>query len=143
LATVTSTTTEHMTRHFCKILWMLILLLTRADLGMAEDASAGEKVFGKCKVCHQVGERAKNSVGPQLNGIVGRKAGTAAGYAYSAANKNCGLTWDAPTLKRYLQNPAATVPGTKKVFSGLRDAQELDDLILYLQQFGSDGRKPP
>ena len=60
----------------------------------AQDAALGEKVFLKCKACHQIGEGAKNAVGPVLNGVVGRKAGTYADYSYSDANKNSGVTWD-------------------------------------------------
>src|SRR6201996_4906327 len=68
----------------------------------APDAAAGEKVFLKCKACHQIGEGAKNAVGPVLNGVVGRKAGTYPDYSYSDANKNSGITWDEATLKEYL-----------------------------------------
>ena len=85
----------------------------------AQDAALGEKVFLKCKACHQIGEGAKNAVGPVLNGVVGRKAGTYPDYSYSDANKNSGITWDEATLKEYLKNPRAKVPGTKMIFPGL------------------------
>ncbi|MBV9702075.1 MAG: c-type cytochrome, partial [Methylobacteriaceae bacterium] len=78
----------------------------------AQDAAAGEKVFVKCKACHQIGETAKNAVGPVLNGIVGRKAGTYPDYNYTEADKDSGLTWDEATLKDYLKNPRAKVHGT-------------------------------
>ncbi len=108
---------------------------------LAQDAAAGEKVFAQCKICHQIGETAKNSVGPVLNGVVGRAAGSVAGYAYSAANKNSGLTWDEATLREYLTDPKAKVPGTKMAFAGIKDPQKLNDLIAYMKQFGADGKK--
>lgn len=107
----------------------------------AQDPEAGEKVFAKCRVCHQIGEGAKNSVGPELNGVVGRKAGTVEGYSYSAANKNSGLTWDEATLKEYLKNPRAKVPGTKMLFAGLDKEKDIDNAIAYMKQFGPDGKK--
>jgi cytochrome c len=91
-------------------------LVVSIGAAAAQDAAAGEKVFAKCKACHQVGENAKNVVRPVLNGVVGRPAGTYPGYHYSDANKNSGITWDEATLKEYLKNPKAKVPGTKMVF---------------------------
>ena len=76
-----------------------------------------------------------------LNGVVGRKAGTYPGYAYSEANKNSGLTWDEATLKDYLKNPRAKVPGTKMIFPGLPKEEDIDNVIAYLKQFGPDGKK--
>lgn len=107
----------------------------------AQDAAAGEKVFLKCKACHQVGEGAKNAVGPVLNGVVGRKAGTVEGYSYSEANKGSGLTWDEATLKEYLKNPKAKVPGTKMIFPGLPSDADIDNVIAYLKQFDATGKK--
>lgn len=107
----------------------------------AQDAAAGEKVFNLCRPCHQVGESAKNIVGPALNGIIGRPAGAYPGYSYSAANKNSGLVWDEATFRKYIKDPRATVPGTKMVFAGLKDDKKIDDLLAYLKQFGADGKK--
>jgi cytochrome c len=107
----------------------------------AQDAAAGEKVFLKCKACHQIGEGAKNAVGPVLNGVVGRKAGTYPDYSYSEANKNSGITWDEATLKEYLKNPRGRVPGTKMFFPGLTKEEDIDNVIAYLKQFGPDGKK--
>lgn len=107
----------------------------------AQDATAGEKVFNKCRACHQIGESAKDAVGPVLNGIVGRPAGTYPGYSYSEANKNSGITWDEATLKVYLKNPRAKVPGTKMIFPGLTKDEDIDNIIAYLKQFGPDGKK--
>jgi cytochrome c len=116
-------------------------LAASSGYSAAQDAAAGEKVFLKCKVCHQIGENAKNSVGPVLNGVVGRKAGTVEGYNYSDANKSSGLTWDEATLKEYLPNPRAKVPGTKMTFAGLPNPADVDNVIAYLKQFGPDGKK--
>ncbi len=123
--------------------WLLAAaaLLAAIVSAHAQDAEAGEQVFKKCKVCHQIGEGAHNFVGPELNGVVGRKAGTVPGYNYSEANKNSGITWDEATLKEYLKNPQAKVPGTKMVFPGLPNEKDIDNVIAYLKQFGPDGKK--
>jgi cytochrome c len=118
-----------------------LVVLTSTTASMAQDAEAGEKVFAVCKVCHQVGETAKNAVGPVLNGIIGRKAGTYAGYNYSDANKNSGLTWDEATFRDYIKDPKAKVPGTKMIYAGLKDDQKIGDLFAFLKQFGPDGKK--
>lgn len=107
----------------------------------AGDPAAGEKVFLVCKTCHQIGEGAKNGVGPEQNGLVGRKAGTVEGYNYTEANKNSGIVWTEDKLKEYLQDPRKMIPGTKMVFAGLKDEQKIDDVIAYLKQFGPDGKK--
>ena|SRR5215217_7345041 len=107
----------------------------------AQDAAAGEKVFAPCKACHQIGETAKNAVGPELNGVIGRKAGTVEGYNYSPANKNSGLTWDEATFAEYIKDPKAKVPGTKMIFPGVKDEQKIKDLTAYLKQFDASGKK--
>ncbi|MCO5091761.1 cytochrome c family protein [Bosea sp. (in: a-proteobacteria)] len=117
-----------------------ILALSPA-LAHAQDAAAGEKVFAPCKACHQIGANAKNVVGPVMNGIIGRKAGTVEGYSYSAANKNSGLTWDEATFAEYIKDPKAKIPGTKMLYVGLKDEQKIKDLIAFLKQFDSSGKK--
>lgn len=109
---------------------------------LAQDAGAGEKSFNKCRACHQVGETAKNTVGPVLNGLFGRKSGTVEGYNYSDANKNSGITWDEAVFTDYIKDPKAKIPGTKMVFVGIKNEQEIKDLTAYLKQFGKDGKKP-
>ena len=116
-------------------------LLATAGSASAQDAAAGEKIFLKCKACHQIGETAKNAVGPVLNGVVGRHSGSIEGYNYSEANKNSGLTWDEATLKEYLKNPKAKVPGTKMAFPGLSSDDDINNVVAYLKQFGADGKK--
>jgi cytochrome c len=107
----------------------------------AGDAAAGEAKFKVCKVCHQVGENARNFVGPELNGVVGRRAGTVPGYNYSDANKNSGLIWDEATLAKYLHSPREVVPGTKMAFPGMSNDDDIANVIAYLKQFGPDGKK--
>ena len=120
----------------------LVLIASGAGAAQAAgDPEAGAKVFLVCKTCHQIGEGAKNSVGPEQNGLIGRKAGSVAGHNYSDANKNSGITWTEENLKKYLHDPKAMVPGTKMVYAGLKDDKKIDDLIAYLKQFGPDGKK--
>jgi cytochrome c len=107
----------------------------------AGDAAAGEKVWAKCKACHQVGETAKNMVAPQLNGLDGRAAGAAEGYNYSEALKGSGITWNEASFKEFVKNPKAKVAGTKMVFQGLAAEKDQDDLWAYLASFGADGKK--
>ena len=102
---------------------------------LAQDAAAGEKIFAQCKACHQAGPTAKNAVGPVLNGLFGRKAGTVQGYSYSEANKKSGLTWDEATFRDYIKDPKAKIPGTKMVYAGLKDEKRVSDLIAHLHTF--------
>ncbi|HEV7439860.1 MAG TPA: cytochrome c family protein [Methylobacterium sp.] len=96
----------------------------------AQDAAAGEKAFAPCKACHAFG---KNGVGPDLKGVVGRKAGSHEGYNYSAAVKGSGVTWDEANLKEWLKDPKAKIPGNKMVYPGLKDDKKLEDVIAYLK----------
>src|ERR1700742_802261 len=123
--------------------WSLsgLALLGSMGAASAQDAALGEKVFLKCKACHQIGEGAKDAVGPVLNGVIGRKAGTYPGYAYSDANKNSGITWDEETFSVYIKDPRAKIPGTKMIFVGVKDDQKIKDLIAFLKSYGPDGKK--
>jgi cytochrome c len=121
---------------------MSILTLASVRVACAEgDAAAGAVTFKACRTCHQIGETARNFVGPELNGVVGRKAGTVPGYNYSDANKNSGVTWDEATLTKYLKSPREVVPGTKMAFPGLPGDGDIVNVIAYLKQFGPDGKK--
>ncbi|MBK5528831.1 cytochrome c family protein [Pseudomonas sp. TH06] len=118
----------------------LALILTAGLLSTAAhaagDPEAGAKIFPRlCGGCHQVGESARPGFGPQLNGIIGRPAGTSANYVYSDAMKNSGVTWDREKLRAYLKNPKDVVPGTRMIFWGLSDEEKLDNLLAYLQGF--------
>ncbi len=113
-------------------------LLAQAAPG---DAAAGEKTALICRACHQIGPGATNAVGPVLNGVVGRKAGTYPGYDYSSANKSSGIVWTPAELNKYLANPQKVVPGTKMIFPGLPSEQDRQNVIAYLETFKPDGSK--
>lgn len=119
----------------------LAALSLDAAPAQAGDAAAGEKVFNRCKACHQVGEKAKNRVGPVLNGIVERAAGSAEGFRYSDAMSDSGLTWDEATLSAFLADPKATVPGNKMAFPGLRKDEDIADVIAFLASYNADGTR--
>jgi cytochrome c len=109
-----------------------------ASAVLAQDADNGAEVFKRCRACHDVGETAKNKVGPILNGIVGRKAGTIEGFNYSDANKKAGAdgwVWTEEKMMEYLLNPRAAMPGNKMAYAGLKDEQDRKDLIAYLKKF--------
>jgi nitrite reductase (NO-forming) len=97
----------------------------------AGDASAGRLVFRKCQACHSI-EPGKNLLGPSLAGVIGRKAGTEAGYNYSPAMKSADIVWSAQTLDQYLTDPAKVVPGNKMPFPGLKTDHDRADVIAYL-----------
>ena len=102
------------------------------------DAEKGERVFNKCKACHAVGEDAKNKVGPVLNGIIGRPAGTVEDFNYSdalLAKAEEGLVWDEDSLAEYLEKPRDYIEGTKMSFAGLRKEEEIENVIAYLATF--------
>ena len=88
--------------------------------------------FAQCKTCHAV-EPGRAMIGPSLVGIHGKPAASAQGYAYSAALKSSGLTWDDATLDRYLEAPMQTVPGTKMVYPGVKDAAKRAEIVAYLK----------
>jgi cytochrome c len=90
--------------------------------------------------CHAIGAGAKNKVGPELNGIDGRKSGTAEGYSYSDANKNSGITWNKDQFLEYIKEPKTKIPGTKMVFAGIKNEKEANDLWAFLSQYDKDGK---
>ena len=104
--------------------------------GSTASAEAGEEVFKLCRACHEVGPNAKNKLGPALNSIIGRKAGTVTGFAYSAANKSAGetgLVWTEAELDTYLADPRNYMPGNRMAFVGVKDDRDRADLIAYLR----------
>jgi cytochrome c len=104
------------------------------------DPAAGKTSFNKCLACHSIGDGAKNKVGPELNGLDGRKSGSAPDYSYSDANKNSGITWNEAQFKDYIKDPKAKVPGTKMIFPGIKNEKEINDLWAYVSQFDADGK---
>ena len=111
-----------------------------ASAALAQDVAAGKASFNKCLACHAIGEGARNKVGPELNGLDGRKAGTAPDYSYSDANKNSGITWNEAEFKDYIRDPKAKVPGTKMTFIGIRSEKEISDLWAFVSQYDKDGK---
>jgi cytochrome c len=106
------------------------------DADLVED---GEKVFRRCAACHQIGEGAESRVGPPLEGVIGRAAGTFEGFKYSDAMVEAGaggLVWDDETLHEYLENPKAMVKGTKMAFAGLKKPEDRDAVIAYIEANG-------
>ena len=101
-----------------------------ATQAVAQDAQAGAALYRRCSVCHS--STGAISVGPPLNGVVGRAAGTVPRYTYSKAMTSRAMVWDRATLDRFLTRPQALVPGTKMGFAGLNNAKERQDLIAYL-----------
>ena len=125
------------------LLTAVALVLAASTSVQAQDVAAGERVYGQCRACHQIGPTAKNAVGPIHNGLFGRKAGSIPGYTYSTANKESGLTWDEATFREYIRDPKAKIPGTKMVYPGLKDEQRITDLIAFIKQFDAQGNKTP
>jgi cytochrome c len=127
------------------MLLAVLALVGAAGSALAQDADlvdAGKKVFQRCAACHMVGPDAKNRVGPELNGVIGRTAGTLEGYKYSNAMVDAGaggLVWSEETLHEYLADPRAMVKGTKMAFAGLKKAEEVDAVIAYIEANGGAG----
>lgn len=97
------------------------------------DAEKGKKVFNKCKACHEA-DSEKNKVGPSLQGLFGRTAGTVEGFNYSDAMRSSGIVWNQETLDAYLADPKGNVPGNKMAFPGLKKEDDRANVIAYLEQ---------
>ncbi|WP_312359402.1 cytochrome c family protein [Agrobacterium sp.] len=104
------------------------------------DVAKGEAVFKRCSACHAIGEGAKNRVGPQLNGITGRAAGSVPDYNYSSAMKKAGedgLVWTPEELRDFLSAPKKKIPGNKMALAGISKPEDLDNLIAYIESAAS------
>ena len=108
-----------------------------APTAQAQDAEAGQRVFNQCRACHVIAAGGRNGVGPNLHGVWDRAAGTVEGFRYSApmrAKAAEGLVWNEANLRAYLTDPKAVVPAGSMSFAGIRNPQQLNDLIAYLQR---------
>ena len=113
---------------------VIVGIATQAS-AQSGDAARGQRVFNQqCRACHTLEKDGAQTAGPNLHGVFGRKAGTAAGYEFSDAMKKSGITWDEATMTDYNRDPKAKVPGTKMVFNGVKNAGQLADLVAYLKQ---------
>ena len=117
--------------------WPIVAAGLAAVLGAAQaragDAALGAKVFNICKACHEISKPNKK-VGPSLQGVFGRKAGTLDGFPFSDAMKNSGVVWDNDTLKAYLADPKGNMPGNKMPFAGVKKADDLENLLAYMAE---------
>jgi cytochrome c len=119
-----------------RVLSLAILVAAAAGLTPAAADDAGQKVFNRCRACHAIGPGAHNKVGPHLNGIIGRKAGSVAGFNYSDALKQkaaAGLVWTEANLQQYLDSPDTFIPNGVMAFAGVKNEGELKDLIAFLK----------
>ncbi len=113
---------------------ILLAALTIAVSAQAADLSAGRAMFAKCRICHTVEAGAPSTVGPNLHGLFGRKAGLLGDYQYSAAIRGSGVVWDDSTLAKYLRDPKSFIPGNKMAFPGIHSDTQMEDLLAYLKQ---------
>jgi cytochrome c len=120
---------------------MIAAMVASTGLAHAQDVKAGEQVFKRCATCHKVGEKAltQRAVGPHLNGMFGRKAGTVEGFKYSKANLESGITWTEENFAEYIKNPRSFMKGTRMAFGGIKDERDIKDLIAFLKQYNADG----
>jgi cytochrome c len=114
-------------------LFVLLPLLV-AGSAMADDPAPGAAELQKCQICHAVNKGGGNRVGPNLNGVFGRKAGTAPGFNFSDAMRNSDIVWDDETLAKFLRDPKDSMPGNRMSFPGIKDDAALHDLVQQLKQ---------
>ncbi|MDM0043069.1 c-type cytochrome [Variovorax dokdonensis] len=121
---------------FLASLATLAISLAAHAAPQAGDVTAGKAAFAACASCHQVGTGARHAFGPRLDGVIGRRAGTQAGFNYSPAMRKSEIVWSPSTLAAYIRHPDEVVPGTSMRFSGWAySEQKLADLFAYLQTF--------
>jgi cytochrome c len=124
-------------RHFPVL--AIALMATASLPAQAQDAAAGQRVFNQCRACHVIENNGRNGVGPNLHGIVGRRAASIESFRYSANMRQLGeqgWTWTEENLRRYITNPKDPVPQGSMAFAGIRNEQQLNDLIAYLKTQG-------
>jgi len=120
--------------------WMMAaaaLALAPMSGAVAQDADAGARVYNQCRACHTINQGGRNGVGPNLYGVWGRAAASVEGFRYSApmrAKATQGLVWNEANMRAYLIEPRALVPGTSMSFAGIRNEQQMNDLLAFLQR---------
>jgi cytochrome c len=129
-----------------KAISLVVMLCVFGQPSLSQDADTGAKVFSKCKACHQVGEGAKNRVGPHLNGLFGREAASIPDFKYSKSMIRAGhdkLVWTNETLTAYIENPKSLISKTRMNFRGIKDANQIASLLVYLRTFSDDPSNIP
>ena len=124
-------------RRFATLGALLALAPIAAAKAQSGDPAAGQRVFNQCRACHTIDQGGRNGVGPNLHGVMGRKAGSVEGFRYSANMKQLGEgghTWTEETLRPYLTNPKSVAPQGSMAFPGIRNEQQLNDVIAYVKQ---------
>ena len=130
--------TSHSSTHCCskaflQLFCTLLLILAAISPVVAGDLAKGEKTYIKCKICHTV-EKDVSKIGPSLYGVYGRKSGTLASFLnYSDAMKAADIVWSDETIREFLKAPRTYVANTKMLFMGIRNDEEIDDLLAYLR----------
>jgi cytochrome c len=128
-----------MIRYGVSLAPVLLLAVAAAPPAGGQDAAAGQRVFNQCRACHTTDRGGRNLVGPNLHGVVGRRAGSVEGFRYSRPmqqKREQNFAWTEENLRAYIRNPGAIVPGGSMSYPGLRNEQQLNDLIAYLQSQG-------
>ena len=113
---------------------VIVFSLLMPVAALAADTAAGQAAFAKYKICHTVEAGGRSPVGPNLHGVFGRKAGSLEGFSYSAAMKNSGIVWDDDSMAKYLRDPRGSMPGNKMAFPGVKNDEEMANLLAYLHQ---------
>jgi len=114
--------------------WLLLFCLAVPLSALSQDKGKGQKLFEECRACHTLEKGAKDSVGPDLHGVFGRKAGSVDDFRYSPAMKRSGITWTPEALDAYVADPQKAVPQNRMPYAGMPEARNRADLIAYMQQ---------
>jgi cytochrome c len=124
-----------MVRTFARALSVAVALAAGSASAQSGNEARGERLFNQqCKACHTVDKGGASSGGPNLHGLVGRKAGETEGFSSSDAMKKSGIVWNDATLAEYLKDPKGRVPGTKMVYAGMKQEAQQQDMIAFLKK---------